>query len=394
MYIIDWILFLFLLPSVAYLLFFGIASNFYHSRSYPETNKLKRFAVLFPAYKEDRVILSTVLSFLKQKYPKDLFDIIVISDQMKAETNDSLRLLPIKLIVANYSESSKAKALALAISNISATKYDIAVIMDADNIVTSDFLKEINNAFNTGVNALQAHRTSKNINTDIALLDSISEEINNGFFRKGHNAIGFSAGLSGSGMAFDFQWFANNVYKLHSAGEDKELEALLLKQRFHITYLNNLLVYDEKTQQKDAINNQRKRWIAAQLGALRTSLPDLPKALINRNFDYCNKIFQWMLPPRLIQLACVFGATLFVTVMSLIACRYGSEDGWTIAIKWWTLSLMQLIAIYIPIPKQLVNRDFAKAMLQIPGLVIGAILNLFKLKGAYRKFIHTEHGNH
>ena len=31
------------------------------------------------------------------------------------------------------------------------------------------------------------------MNTDIAVLDAISEEINNGFFRSGHNAIGLSA---------------------------------------------------------------------------------------------------------------------------------------------------------------------------------------------------------
>jgi len=394
MYIIDWILFLFLLPSVTYLLFFGIASKFYRQHRYPETNKLRKFAVLFPAYKEDRVILSTINSFLQQEYPQELFDVVVISDQMQAQTNDQLSSLPINLLIANYSESSKAKALALAMDSISTKSYDIVVIMDADNIVTPDFLKEINKAFESNTHALQAHRTSKNFNTDIAILDSISEEINNGFFRKGHNAIGLSAGLAGSGMAFDFKWFQQNVHKLQTAGEDKELEAFLLKQRIHITYLNDLLVYDEKTQHKEAINNQRKRWIAAQWGALRNSLPDLPKALLSGNFDYCNKIFQWMLPPRLIQLACVFGVALLVTLVALINCKYGNGDEWTLAIKWWFLSIMQIIAIYIPIPKQLINRNFAKAILQIPGLVVGTILNLFKLKGAYRKFIHTEHGNH
>ena len=42
-----------------------------------------------------------------------------------------------------------------------------------------------------------------------------------------------SAGLSGSGMAFDAHWFRQNVAHLQTAGEDKELEALLLQQRIH-----------------------------------------------------------------------------------------------------------------------------------------------------------------
>ena len=38
---------------------------------------------------------------------------------------------------------------------------------------------------------------------------------------------------------------------LQTAGEDKELELLLLKQRIYIEYLDHVPVYDEKTSQKD-----------------------------------------------------------------------------------------------------------------------------------------------
>ena len=40
--------------------------------------------------------------------------------------------------------------------------------------------------------------------------------------------------------------------------------SLLLKQRIHIEYLEHVYVKDEKTQKKEGIKNQRKRWIAAQ----------------------------------------------------------------------------------------------------------------------------------
>lgn len=46
--------------------------------------------MLFPAYKEDRVIVASIQSFLEQDYPKELYEIIVISDQMRPETNDAL----------------------------------------------------------------------------------------------------------------------------------------------------------------------------------------------------------------------------------------------------------------------------------------------------------------
>ena len=376
MNIVDWILFTLLGLCVCYLLLYAIASKFYRAPHFPEARTFRRFVVFFPAYKEDRVIVSSARSFLEQDYPQELFDVIVISDQMQSATNDTLRSLPIRLLIADYKESSKAKALTMAIDSIEGDPYDIVVIMDADNLTSPDFLAEVNRAFDNGVKSVQAHRTGKNLNTDISVLDGISEEINNGIFRSGHNALGLSAALSGSGMAFE------------------ELEVLLLQQRIYTTYLPQIPIYDEKTQKEEAISNQRKRWIAAQFGILRSSLSGLWKAICQGNIDYCDKIIQWMLPPRLIQLAAVFGLTLIFTTIGIWLSLQGNSSGheWTIAIKWWILSAAQIAAMILPIPNNLLNKQLGKAIIKIPMLALTTIGNLFKLKGAYKKFIHTEHG--
>ena len=136
----------------------------------------------------------------------------------------------------------------------------------------------------------------------------------------------------------------------------------------------------------------RKRWIAAQYGALRASLPDFPKALIQGNIDYCDKILQWMLPPRLIQLAGVFGFTLLFTAIGLLMSLQSGGYEWYTAIKWWILSAAQVAAMIIPVPGKLLNRKLGKAILQIPTLALAMIANMFRLKGANKKFIHTEHG--
>lgn len=195
-------------------------------------------------------------------------------------------------------------------------------------------------------------------------------------------------------MAFDAHWFRQNVAHLQTAGEDKELEALLLQQRIHTTYLAQLPIYDEKTQKQEAISNQRKRWIAAQFGALRSSSLNFMKALRQGNIDYCDKIFQWMLPPRLIQIAAVFGLTLLFTVLSIWQSLQGGGNEWMSAIKWWVLSIAQIAAMILPIPGHLFSKQLGKAIIKIPMLALTTIGNLFKLKGANKKFIHTEHGEH
>lgn len=382
MNIIDWILYIPLVFCVCYLLLYAIASKFYRAPQYPEARTLRRIVVLFPAYKEDRVIVASIQSFLEQDYPKELYEVIVISDQMRPETNDALAALPIRLLMANYKESSKAKALAMAMDSIDTNAYDIVAIMDADNMTTPDFLSTINRVFDSGIKSVQAHRTGKNLNTDISVLDSASEEINNGFFRSGHNAVGLSAGLSGSGMAFEAEWFHQNVKYLQTAGEDKELEAMLLQQRIYTVYLPDLLVFDEKTQKKEAISNQRKRWIAAQFDSLVRTLPDFPKELLRGNIDYCDKVFQWTLLPRIILIFCTFFFTILVTLVS----PYSS-------IKWWILAFALFLALFTAIPGHLLNKQLLRAIFQLPSLLLGIASNLFKLKGVNKKFIHTEHGN-
>ncbi|MEA4967573.1 MAG: glycosyltransferase, partial [Bacteroidaceae bacterium] len=225
--IIELLLFILTAFSVGYLFFFALMSIKENMPRHKQAKKKHKFLVLFPAYKEDIVIINSVKEFLKQEYPKELYDVLVISDHMNEETDNKLIELGAEVLKANYENSSKAKALNFAVNDRKDYDYDVIVIMDADNIVKKDFLNEINNAYDAGNKAIQAHRVAKNRDTDMALLDAVSEEINNSIFRRGHVRIGMSSALIGSGMAFDFIWFKNHVHYLITAGEDKELEVLL-----------------------------------------------------------------------------------------------------------------------------------------------------------------------
>jgi Glycosyltransferases, probably involved in cell wall biogenesis len=247
---IDSILFFLMAASVGYLLIFAAASMAKTTYFYPLATKNTDLLFFFLAYKEDKVIESAVHSFLQQEYPKEFYDVIVISDKMKDDTNHRLQQLPIELLIVDFENSSKAKALNFAMDRLSNPKYDMVVIMDADNTVHSDFLQKFSNTYECGATVIQAHRMAKNLNTSTAILDAVSEEINNSIFRKGHVRLGFSSALIGSGMAFEYNWFKNNIKKVSSAGEDKELESLLLKQRIYIDYMDDVLVYDEKNNKK------------------------------------------------------------------------------------------------------------------------------------------------
>lgn len=379
LYIFEYICWILASIAVAYPLIYSLASLGTRKSYYPTANKQHKFAILFPAYKEDRVILPVVESFLQQHYPQELYKVIIISDHMQETTNERLAQLPITLLKANYENSSKAKALNFAMDHFGRDEFDAVVILDADNIVDTNFLLEINKVFDAGVQAIQAHRTAKNRNTDIAVLDGLSEEVNNSIFRRGHVRLGISSALIGSGMIFNYQWFHDNVKHLVTTGEDKELEVLLLKQRIFIEFLDEVYVYDEKTQGEKGFYNQRRRWLATQFAQWGRVFKDLPQAIFSGNIDYSDKLIQWMLPPRLI----LFGGIIVMgSIMQII--------DWPLALKWWALFLIMGVTLCLAIPDKLVDDRFKKSINKLPLLFIMMVVNLFRMKGMNKKFVNTE----
>ena len=381
LYTLDSILFFIIALSVGYLFVFAFFSLFRGRKKYPDSTKKNRFVIMIPAYKEDKVIFDSVKSLLSQEYPDKNLEIVVISDKMKEETNKMLLALPINLIQINPESSSKAYALKFAVEYLKINEYDIVVILDADNIVESNFLSCVNDAFNSGIMALQAHRTAKNLNNDIAILDAISEEINNSIFRKGHVNIGLSSALIGSGMAFDFSWFKKSVEKLKTAGEDKELELLLFKEKIFVDYLDYIMVYDEKIQGEKGFYNQRRRWISAQFGSLFCGLKYLPKAISSLNIGYIERIFVWMLLPKIILLG-IIGIFASITLIF----------DWSISMKWFVLLIFLLLTFVMAIPRFLVTKNNLKTIKRLPLLFLLMVFNLFRIKGANKNFIHTQKG--
>ncbi|MDD2286225.1 MAG: glycosyltransferase family 2 protein, partial [Paludibacter sp.] len=289
--------------------------------------------------------------------------------------------LPLTLFKISPDNSSKGYAMNYAIEQLKEKAYDMVVVLDADNVVGADFLLRLNDCHYSGAKAIQAHRVAKRIDSELAVLDAISEEINNSIFRKGHINIGLSSALIGSGMAIDYKWFKDNCSNLVTAGEDKELEILLLKEGIFIDYLEDVLVYDEKIDREDAFYNQRRRWLAAQFWSLYEGIKSLPKAILKNNIDYIDKIFQWMLPPRIILIGFIFIMTSITTLLR-----------WELSVKWWVLFVALLFSFAMAVPDYMVTKQNSKAIKRLPVLFVLMVLNFFRLKGATTNFIHTKKG--
>jgi cellulose synthase/poly-beta-1,6-N-acetylglucosamine synthase-like glycosyltransferase len=387
MLVIEIIFFIYFLYVVAYALLLSAAGRFLSPLQYGQNQVKASVAVFIPAYKEDGVIYSVAKDALNQAYPPDKFEIIVIADSLKPATITKLKSLPIRVIEVTFEKSTKVKALNAAMAQLPDNRFDLGLILDADNLMEPCFLEKINAAYQEGFQAIQGNRVAKNKNTTFAFLDALSEAINNHIFRRGTYALGGAPSLVGSGMAFHYPILKNTLAGMDSVGGfDREMELLLLEQGAPFCYLANARVLDEKVEKPEVFQNQRKRWISSQFKYVKKYFRKGVKAMLQGNWAYANSsLLRNIQLPRLLNLGLLF----FLCLAASLLHQYIFIP----ASFWWALFAFNALAFILAIPKEFYTKDLLWAILSLPRAFGIMLLLLFKLKDADKKFIHTPHSH-
>jgi cellulose synthase/poly-beta-1,6-N-acetylglucosamine synthase-like glycosyltransferase len=387
-YIIFLVLFTYLAAGVLYLLVLTLAGLARKKKKYSPAPNKSRIALLIPAYKEDAVILETAVAAARHNYPTSQFAVFVIADKLQDQTIARMESIPVNVVRVQFDSSTKAKSLHAALNRVAGLGFDYAMILDADNIMEAGCLEQVNAAFAHGAEAVQCHRTAKNKHTSVAVLDAISEEINNHLFRKGPRGLGVSANLIGSGMAFRFHDLKSIIDLPHihnNPGEDREIDLQLMKQNIRVEYLDEAIVYDEKVASAQVFERQRVRWLEAQVMHFRRFFqPDMKAA--PRNFNYWNKFIQTMLLPR----------SLYILVLGLMMALVLAE--WLFKLDflyppalWWVgMTVTFAIVLLLSIPASLYNGRTFGAILHIPVLILSMVKALLRIKKNRTEFLHTE----
>lgn len=367
---IDWILFIWCAITVIYLGVFAFTSLFVRHSEIPKAKKQNRFIILIPSHKSGKSVEMTINSVLGQTYPQRMFDVTVIADHESEITMFHLAQQPITLLTPTFDKSSRTKSLQLAVNNLPQFKiYDVAIILDAGDVVEPEFLEQLNDAYESaGTKAIQAHKVSFNRDTVSARLSAIFEEINNSIFRRGHISIGLPCTMQSSGNAFDFTWLKDYLRFAKRTWSEKEMEAVLTRQHIYIDYFDKIVVYGEKARQAEDFNRQHRSWILAQFKTFIHNVRYLPTAIMNRHYDLLDKLLQWMLIPRMIMMAII-----------LLMCVMTPFIFFTAAVKWWALFAIVLFVFAVATPNYLVDDKWDSTFFKVPAVLISPLLKKFKL---------------
>ncbi len=181
---------------------------------------------------------------------------------------------------------------------------------------------------------------------------------------------------------------------IDSVGEDKEVELKIIKNGYTIEYVHDAIIYDEKTQESGNFVNQRRRWIAAQLDYFRSNFLDGFASLITKgNFDYFDKVIQMIQPPRILLSGILFFLSLLYGIIYFLPYT-ALKQYFTPGFYWWLgLFAGTSLALLFAIPRRFYNKQTFHALLSLPKGFILMFISLLKVKGASKKFLHTEHSH-
>jgi cellulose synthase/poly-beta-1,6-N-acetylglucosamine synthase-like glycosyltransferase len=229
-----------------------------------------RFLCLIPAYNEERVIQNSVESLLNQDYPKDLYEVYVVSDGSEDRTDEIALALGARVIRTGTGGLGKHKALGAAFARLLDEEDDqlYVVVIDADNRVAANYLQEMNNAIcERGYRCLQSFHDvlngSVNWITKSLWLNCVASShlYNPGRFQSLGTAL-----ICGTGWCCEARLLKQYWPLIRTQTEDIELTGLLLlHEGIGVPWIRAAHIYDEKPLSLWVAIRQRQRWMTGHM---------------------------------------------------------------------------------------------------------------------------------
>jgi cellulose synthase/poly-beta-1,6-N-acetylglucosamine synthase-like glycosyltransferase len=285
----------------------------------------KRFAIIIAARNEAKVIGNLINSLNKQNYPKELYDIYVLPNNCKDNTEQVALDKGAKIIdCSQIKVSSKGDALRHAFKYIfeNNDNYDAFSIFDADNIVHPNFLSRMNDTLCEGYQVAQGYRDSKNPSDSwISSCYSIYYWVQNFFFNESRMNMGWSASINGTGFIISTDVIKKYGFNTTTLTEDIEFTAQCACNNCRIAFVKDAITYDEQPTSFKESWKQRKRWSTGTIQCLRKYTKPLGENAIKHDVPQCLDMVIFFLAPIMQIVGFLFVVLIFAyNILNLPVC--------------------------------------------------------------------------
>ncbi|MPM40030.1 hypothetical protein SDC9_86668 [bioreactor metagenome] len=198
------------------------------------------------------------------------------------------------ILICSYPVKCKGDALRQAFAQLlnSPKHYDAFCVFDADNIVDSQFLTQMNRAFCSGVRVAKARDEALNPRTSwVSGCYAIYFALFNLFFNRARDSCGLSPGVRGTGFAVHRSvLLENGGWHTVTITEDIEFSSQCALMGERVCWVDGAITWDEQPNSFRTSMNQRRRWCSGSMQVAALHLPDLRKRVSDGNgrlsFDF------------------------------------------------------------------------------------------------------------
>lgn len=336
------------------------------------------YAIIITAYEQTHTLKAAVDSILSIDYSNYL--VYIVAD--KCDISD-LRFEDDRIIVLRPPDTlgSNTRSHFYAINRFRRA-HERLTIIDSDNLVDKYFLQEINTCFENGFIAVQGIRKAKNLDSEVACLDAARDMYYHFYDGEALFALGSSATLAGSGMAFTTALYRECLEKLDitGAGFDKVLQKEIVMRGHRIAFTGKAIVYDEKTSGSDQLVKQRARWINTWFRYFSFGFSLIAAGITKLSWN------------RFLFGIIILRPPLFISV--LLSALFAFIDLWisSTAVMLWAGSFCCFIfGFLLSLVHARPEAVIYKSLLGIPRFIFYQVLSLLKIRKANTISVATQH---
>jgi 1,2-diacylglycerol 3-beta-glucosyltransferase len=283
-----------------------------------------RFMILIPAHNEEHLLPELLASLAGLDYPLAQLSVHVVADNCIDQTAAAAALGGARVHVRNDGEHlGKGYALNWLLGRLgqAGEPYDALVYLDADSVVSSNFLQVLAAHLMRGERVIQVYYAARNPGGSWAgSLRYAALAVLHFLRSQGRMALGTSVGLKGNGMVFTADVMERYSWS-SSLTEDIELHMALLLNGERVTFAPDAVVWGEMPDNLSGSASQHRRWEQGRKRMARTYLPKLLAAAWRelrmgrprRAFLLLDGVMEFLEPPFSI-LAVASGISLFASL--------------------------------------------------------------------------------
>jgi cellulose synthase/poly-beta-1,6-N-acetylglucosamine synthase-like glycosyltransferase len=241
-------------------------------------NPRTRFLILIPAHNEEKLLPDLLANLRALDYPEKRYQVHVVADNCTDNTAELARRGgAVAHERTNLEQRGKGYALQWLLEQIWAASipYDAVVILDADSIVSRNFLAAMDGRLARGERAIQAYYAVRDPDRSwsVALRYAALAVLH--YLRPlGRMVLGGSVGLKGNGMVF-----AANIVRRYpwsaSLTEDIEYHMALVLGGERVTFAHDAVVWAEMPGTLADSQSQNVRWERGRMEMVRQYVPKL-----------------------------------------------------------------------------------------------------------------------